>query len=456
MNSHQQLAKADMLMFNESYDRALELYQYLFQKDTANSYLKFQIALCYSYMDKFKDSQIRMFCGALKYKVPASIDITYVYKGYSTYLDVDSGLCVNLKRKNLKPFRFNFQETYDNICISENNQYMAFVNTTNSKNQIYFLQRIGNQWTNAENITSQVGSMANCFPSFISKDGKRMYFTRYDNFDSEIYMSTFDGIKWSLIKKLNTNINSPYWDAHACESPDGLLLYFASNRPGGYGGMDIYYSVKVDGDWKKIYNCGNRINTYLDEDYPLLVDNGQTIIYSSQGFSKGANKFDLYCSQSLANFIWTEPIEVGFPFNTIDDDFTYVPLNELSRSFFYRKFLNAHRSSKTSYELYVKTELRVNNTEAKHIGNKRVVLSNLNDEQDVKSVDINSNSKYTSFPVNEGIYKMEFKGDGLESREIQLLVPAVPTVDTMVLKISLNPSKNIEDLSNTNIWKPLK
>ncbi|MCX7986715.1 MAG: hypothetical protein N2662_07235 [Bacteroidales bacterium] len=452
-NSHQKLQRADIFFFNESFADALKLYQQLYKLDTANRYLKFRIAQCYSYLPQSKEQEIKLFCEALRFPLPSELINTYVYKGYMSYLNADSNMLITQKRKNVKPYRFDTKDAFDNICISEDSRYLVFVNTTSSKNQIYFLQRVGKQWTNAENITSQVGSMGDCFPSFISKDGKRLYLTKYDGFDSEIYVSTYDGVKWSLMKKLNSNINSTYWDAHACESPDGMILYFASNRPDGYGGMDIYYSIKVDGDWKKATNAGNRINTALDDDYPLLVNNGRTLIYASQGFSKGANKHDLMYAQYIADFIWSEPKELGYPFNTSDDDFSYVPLDELARAFLYQDFMVQRK--KVSYELYLKTEIAVINENAKYLGTKRIVVRNLIDPQDTRSSVIEPGVKYSSVPVFPGLYTIEFKGEGLESKAINLLVPSVAIPDTMLVKVSLKPAVGTNDGNNTNIWKPI-
>ncbi len=194
-NAHQRLQKADILFFNEDFANALKLFEKLYAADTSNQYLKFRIAQCYSYMPHSRDREIKLFCDVLRFPYPASLSNTYVYKGYMSWLDVYSGVLITQKRENIKPYRFNINEAFDNFCVSEDSRYLVFVNTTSSKNQIYFLQRIGKQWSNAENITSQIGSMGDCFPSFISKDGKRLYLTKYDGFDSEIYVSTYDGVK---------------------------------------------------------------------------------------------------------------------------------------------------------------------------------------------------------------------------------------------------------------------
>ncbi len=454
LNSHQLLNKADIYLFNEQPNEALKIYNQLLQKDTSNSYLKYQIALCYSFLPKSKDKEIYYFSRALNIDKPLPIKETYIYKGYASQLDLDKDSLTKIRRPSIKPFKFTVKDMYDNICVSENNEHMVFVNTTASQNRIFYLKRIGDVWTQPEDITSQLLSMGDCFPSFISKDGKRLYLTKYDNFDSEIYVSTFDGIRWSSMKKLNTVINSSYWDAHACETPDGMVLYFASNRPGGFGGMDIYYSIKVNGDFRKATNVGSRVNTPLDEDYPLIVDNGRTLIFTSQGFKKGRDKTEMYYASFVADFIWSEASPLGYPFNTPDDDFYYVPLHESSRSFFYRQFLNPRKyRPSTSYTLILKTEIKVDANDAKYIGIKRVVASNLNDENDVISIEAPAKEKYLRLEIKEGIYSIELKGQGLDSRKFTLVVPAVPTTDTMIIRATLKPSEGSS--TDENIWKPL-
>jgi hypothetical protein len=107
------------------------------------------------------------------------------------------------------------------------------------------------------------------------------------------------------------------------------------------------------------------------------------------------------------------------------------------------------------YELYLKTDIAVSSDKAKYIGTKRMVVRNLVDPQDTRSVYIEPGAKYGSVSVFPGLYSIEFKGDGLESKSINLLVPAVAIPDTMQVKVSLKPSDNEKDLKNTNIWKPL-
>jgi hypothetical protein len=77
------------------------------------------------------------------------------------------------------------------------------------------------------------------------------------------------------------------------------------------------------------------------------------------------------------------------------------------------------------------------------------------DPQDTRTTIIEPNMKYGNIAVVPGMYSVEFKGDGLESKSIQLIVPSVAIPDTMLVKVTLNASQNAEDLKNTNIWKPL-
>ena len=110
-----------------------------------------------------------------------------------------------------------------------------------------------------------------------------LFLSRDDNYNSDIYSSSFNGDTWSKTVKLNKNINTKYWESHGFISEDGKQLIFASDRPGGFGGLDLYISRKVNGDWGPAVNLGPEINTPFNEDRPFLINNGKNTFFSSQG-----------------------------------------------------------------------------------------------------------------------------------------------------------------------------
>jgi outer membrane protein OmpA-like peptidoglycan-associated protein len=127
--------------------------------------------------------------------------------------------------------------------------------------------------------------------------------------DNNLWISEIKGGVWSIPKRLDTAINAGTWQPHGVFSQDGKTLYFSSNMNGGYGGLDIYMSMRFpDGTWSKAKNLGPKINTLMDEDAPFIVDNGN--IYKSK----------------LVEGEWLSAENMGRPFNSPADDvfFTYT------------------------------------------------------------------------------------------------------------------------------------
>ncbi len=154
----------------------------------------------------------------------------------------------------------------------------------------------------------------------ISPD-KRSLLTYKDN---NLWISEIKGNIWSMPKRLDTAINAGTWQPHGVFSQDGKTLYFSSNMSGGFGGLDIYMSMRFpDGTWSKAKNLGPKINTLMDEDAPFIVDNGNLIYFSSKG-RKGLGGYDIYKSK-MVDGEWISAENMGRPFNSPADDvfFTY-------------------------------------------------------------------------------------------------------------------------------------
>lgn len=150
----------------------------------------------------------------------------------------------------------------------------------------------------------------------ISNDGNEMYIYN-DEMNGTIMVSKRQGNSWGEPVELNSNINTNYRETHADISKDGSKLYFTSNRPGGYGGLDLYVSERVDGEWGPAVNLGSVINTDQDEEGAYIADDG-TLYFSSKGH-KGMGGYDMFKSTGdLTN--WSEPENLGYPVNTCADE----------------------------------------------------------------------------------------------------------------------------------------
>ncbi|MCX7863167.1 MAG: OmpA family protein [Bacteroidales bacterium] len=194
---------------------------------------------------------------------------------------------------------------------------------------IYFSKKVDGKWTDPVNITKQLGagSQQRTVPVSISADGTELYLVRDDNDDGNIYVSYLKNDKWTKMKPLNKNINTKYWESHATITKDGNTLFFTSDRPGGFGGLDIYRSDKDEkGEWGPAVNLGPTINSIYDEETPFVVGQkgNYTLYFSSQGhYSMGG--FDVFYSNLLKNGKWSTPINIGYPLNTVGNDLFYVP-----------------------------------------------------------------------------------------------------------------------------------
>ncbi len=114
-----------------------------------------------------------------------------------------------------------------------------------------------------------------------------------------------------------------YSVAHPALSPDGQNLYFASDMPGGFGGMDLYVSEQEDGRWGPPINLGPRVNTEGHEVFPYF-DHDNNLYFASDG-QVGLGGLDIYQMQKKKEFNeWGDIINMGAPINTVDDDFGFI------------------------------------------------------------------------------------------------------------------------------------
>ncbi|MBK6930307.1 MAG: OmpA family protein [Saprospirales bacterium] len=146
-----------------------------------------------------------------------------------------------------------------------------------------------------------------------------------------LYTSKKEGAVWSEPQPLSFN-NNEFDDCHPAISIDGDKLFFASNRPGGFGGMDIWVSYRVGESWSEPVNLGGGVNSNGNEVFPFIhADN--TLYYASDGL-EGTGGFDLFYAIPEDGAEWTKPINMGEPFNTPGDDFgLIVDLNKINGYF---------------------------------------------------------------------------------------------------------------------------
>lgn len=435
LNSRQMFEKAEFLLFNGQYDKASVIYEELNEMFPENQNIFFHLSICYL---NIKEQNKKALFYLKKIFSNSTLSSFQKQDDYFIYLNNLYQIDNPEIRINDKGFKFDPLQPYNNICISGNGKIMVFLNSLESKNQIYFTIKENNKWREPVNITSQINSDGNCFPASLSFDGTKLYLSKYDNFESDIWVSSFNGNEWASAKKLNSNINGKYWDSHACESPEGDILYFASNRPGGFGGMDIYFATKdAKKDWGKPVNAGVRINTFINDDYPILTNNGQTLIYSSQGFKKGKDGYDVYYCNAISNNLWSEPVNIGPPVNTPEDDITYVPLSDESQAFFSMSI-----SKKKSAEVVTgKNTLLIRGKiilpdSALNYEEFKIQLVNRADETDTRFINLGWKGSFTHLFTN-GDYSLKISATGYATKNVNILIPFISKNDTANIKINI-------------------
>jgi outer membrane protein OmpA-like peptidoglycan-associated protein/tetratricopeptide (TPR) repeat protein len=210
--------------------------------------------------------------------------------------------------------------------ISGDGHTMAFMNELPFYKAVYVSHYKGTGWSAPVNITPQIQSDGDQYVTCISSDGTQLYLTREDAFNSDIYVSHFQNGKWSKSEPVSgQEINTKYWESHASVSKNGKTMYFTSNRKDGLGEMDIYRStLQGSGQWSAPVNLGSVINTSLNEDTPFITESDSILYFSSQGH-ENMGGYDIFRSRLSLSGQWSAPENIGYPYNTTDDDLFYYP-----------------------------------------------------------------------------------------------------------------------------------
>jgi outer membrane protein OmpA-like peptidoglycan-associated protein len=215
-----------------------------------------------------------------------------------------------------------------NALVTSDEKVLYYMDKLKFYDAIMRTEKSDNNWLPPENLNPLIKSDGDHYLTGMSANGNQLFFTYYDPYNSgEIYTSEYKEGVWSELHKLNSNINTLFNETHASLSPDGNLLYFTSDRKGGYGGTDIYRSAKNEkGEWDKPVNLGPLINSSYNEESPFVSPDGSRLFFSSQGhYNMGG--FDIFYASKGTDGNWLPPVNIGYPLNTTDDDLFFFPID---------------------------------------------------------------------------------------------------------------------------------
>lgn len=190
-------------------------------------------------------------------------------------------------------------------------------------------------WSNPRMVT-EISTPGHESVLCISPDGKTMVISKGDG-NGDLFMANKknDGT-WGTPVSMGKNINTSSRETAAYVTARGNKIFFISDRSGGFGGTDIYYSERrSNGNWGSAVNLGPKVNTIYDEDAPSLNKEGNALYFSSKGH-KAMGGFDVFkASWDAGNQVFKSPENMGFPINSVDDDNTYVSSPEKDKSLAY-------------------------------------------------------------------------------------------------------------------------
>lgn len=210
----------------------------------------------------------------------------------------------------------------------------------NYDEDLFYSIKVDGVWTQAEQF-STINTRYNEGSACLSLDGKFLYFSRCNAPGSigfcDIYAATLKkDSTWGDIKNLGPNVNSTSWDSHPSLSHTGDTLFFASDRVGGFGLTDIYFSVKDrQGNWSKARNAGPIINTRKSEVSPFFHHKFNVLYFSSNGQPLNFGEFDIYKSYWTGHS-WGEPKNIGPLVNGSGSEY-YFTIDSKSHDLYYAR-----------------------------------------------------------------------------------------------------------------------
>lgn len=317
-------------------------------------------------------------------------------------------------------------------AISGDENRLVFVQKQAFFDAMAFSEKIDGEWTFPRILMEELQVDEDVYPTSLSYDGNTLFIYRNDNFTGNLYTSNFSDGRWSPLTKLNEHINTKYWESHASLNKQGDTLYFTSNRKGGFGGLDIYYTVKgANDDWGRAVNLGSTVNTKYNEETPFITSDGRTLYFSSYGhYNMGG--YDVLYTTKLSDGSWAVPINAGYPINSTDDDVFFNPVHNGDFAYYPRyRDEGFGRSDIYRLEIFSKTHPRkflvngmVGMEDNANLGTAiRVALIDKFSRDTVAVTYADPATGAFSFTAAAGAYDLLVEGEGYEPTTQSLEIP---------------------------------
>ncbi len=236
--------------------------------------------------------------------------------------------------------------------------------------------------------------------AFLSADGSKLYLTGCGwgrDSGCDLYVSHENHGRWSMPKRMESNINTGSWESQPCVSADGKELYFVSRRNGN---ADIYCSRRnADRSWGEPQNLGTPINTKGSEMAPFLHPDGKTLYFSSDKHI-GMGGFDLFMSRRGEDGQWQEPVNLGFPINTSGDEINFFVAADGKTAF----ISSQREGGQGGYDIYTfELPEEIRSDSANYLSNVDVVELSVGDALVLQNIQFEYNSVALTEDSQSGI-----------------------------------------------------
>ena len=213
-------------------------------------------------------------------------------------------------------------EYYPSLTID--GKKLIFTRRISGDEDFYECDLVDGKWSKAKPLGGRINTNLNEGAQNISQDGTWIVFTGCNYPEGQgscdLYISFKTKNGWSEAENIGPIVNTDFWESSPSLSPDKRDLYFSSNQAGTYGGKDIWVTHRsVTGKWSRPQNLGPTINSKGDESCSFMYADNQTLFFNSDGHP-GYGQTDLFFSKKITDSSWSEPENLGYPINTIDEE----------------------------------------------------------------------------------------------------------------------------------------